>query len=121
MVILRYSSFLVLFSFVSLFAENINYAKHDVHTQTIYKNQLELSLEYSLLNDTVDVLKLKESEFGNSSITDSVGDLKGYGIKLRYGITDDLMAHLSLSKKHLLYYDEELSNLQTDFFEIQSF
>lgn len=112
----RFSSFFFSCLLSSLYAQNINYAKHDIHTQTIQKNQIELSLEYALLNDTIDILKLKQSEFGNSTLADSVGDLKAYGIKLRYGILEDLMLNATLSKQNILYYDEELSNTKIDIF-----
>ncbi|MBN2781974.1 MAG: hypothetical protein JXQ66_01905, partial [Campylobacterales bacterium] len=61
-------------------AQNINYAQNDIHTLTIPKGKLTLNISKQLMNDTVDILNIKESEFGNSTKFDAIGDLDGWGI-----------------------------------------
>ncbi|MEA2017996.1 MAG: hypothetical protein U9N59_06075, partial [Campylobacterota bacterium] len=107
-IILFYSSY--------LFGQNINYASHDIHTLTISHNKVDIGFNYLLMNDTVDILKIKESEFGTSTNFDSIGDLTGYELKLRYGITKSLMLSLEKSQQNIQYGKDELSNNKNDIF-----
>ncbi len=107
----------LLLTCVSLYAQkNLNYAVGDIHTLTVPKGQLSISLSSYLMNDTVDVLDIKESELGNSTSYDSIGDLDGYGLKIRYGIKDDLMLHLSVTNHNIQYSSNSLKNQNIDTF-----
>lgn len=100
----------------SLYSENINYAVNDNHTLTVPKNYLDIALEYQLMNDTVDILKIKDKEFSNSSKYDAIGDLDGYGLNLRYGISNKLMLTTKYNIKKIAYGQNELNNENIDFF-----
>ncbi|MEA2019018.1 MAG: hypothetical protein U9N59_11275, partial [Campylobacterota bacterium] len=102
------------FSLSSLFSQNLNYAVHDIHTLTIPKNQFNFSYDYMLMNDTVDILNIKESEFGNSTKYDAIGDLNGHNIKLRYGILDNLMIGVKFKKEDIQYSSNTLTNTNVD-------
>jgi len=95
-------------------SKNLNYAIHDAHTLTIPKNQLTISYDYMLMNDTVDVLDIKEKEFGNSTKYDAIGDLNGHNIKLRYGILDDLMIGVRFKKEDIQYSSNTITNTNID-------
>lgn len=116
MAISRSTSFLILVFVHTLFAQTINYAQHDLHTQVIAKNQTELSLEYTLINDTVDVFNLKQSEFSNTSSIGSMGDSDSLGIGIRYGLSDTMMLSIKHSKRNIKYISETLTNQKSDIF-----
>jgi hypothetical protein len=113
-VISKYSSFLLLT--VSLFAKNIEYAKHDLHTLTPPKDSFSVSLEYVLLNDTVDLLNLKSKELSGVKNLGSIGDIDGYNIGLRYAIRDDLMVSYNLTQTNLEYLSDTMKNLKHDIY-----
>lgn len=115
MVILRYSSFLCCLLLSSLSAETINYAKNDLHTQVIAKGKADVSLEYILLNDKIDIFKLKASEFSSTTTNlSSMGDTSGYGVALRYGLSDDLMVSIKHNSQDIEYLSETMTNQKND-------
>lgn len=114
--ILRYISFAVLLGLHVMANDNIRYAKSDMHAQTIPKGQINLSLEYDLLNDTVDILNLKQSELASISNIGAIGDLKGYGLKLRYGITQDFMISFEHSRQDLSYLSSTMTNKKDEIY-----
>ena len=113
--ILRYIS-LILLATVFIFAKNIKYAKSDIHTLTLEKKNYELSLEYALLNDTVDIFGFKKRELKSIKKFGSIGDLDGYDLTFRYGITDKFMLNLSISTQNLQYIGDTLKNSRYDLF-----
>jgi hypothetical protein len=98
------------------YAQNINYASNDIHTLTVPKNKLYVTLSKQLMNDTVDILNIKESEFGNSTKFDAIGDLDGNALKVRYGILDNLMININYVKQDISYSSKTLKNTKTDIF-----
>jgi hypothetical protein len=100
----------------SIYAQNLNYAVNDIHTLTVPKGKVSISLSKQLMNDTVDVLKIKESEFGNNSKFDAIGDLDGNAIRLRYGISDKLMLNLNYEKQNIQYSDNTMTNTKEDIY-----
>lgn len=112
--ILKYSSFFLVLFAETILAQNINYAQHDLHTQVIAKNQVDLSLQYTLMNDQIDFLKFKESEFTNS--IGSIGDTDSLGFSIRYGLSDKTMLSLKYSARNINYLSEKLINYNYDFF-----
>jgi hypothetical protein len=106
-----------LFSIIPISAgQNVNYAYHDIHTLTIPKGSLSTTLSIQLMNDTIDVLNIKESEFGNSNKYDAIGDLMGGEVKFKYGITDKLMVGLEASRQDIDYASNTITNNKQDLF-----
>jgi hypothetical protein len=99
-----------------MYAQNLHYAVNDVHTLTVPKSEIEISLAKQLMNDTVDMLNIKESEFGGNKKFDAIGDLDGNGVKLRYGITNDLMINLDIQRQNIQYSDNTLTNKKEDIY-----
>lgn len=110
--------YLVLISLIlaNISAKNINYAKNELHTLTPKKGTLEFELNLLMMNDTIDLLKLKEKEFGNSSKFDSIGDLEGYDIAFKYAILDDFMISARYSIEEIEYSSSSLSNTKLDIY-----
>lgn len=103
--------------FASLYAkQNINYAKSDLHTLTPPKGNLEFSLNLLMMNDTIDILNMKEKEFGNSSKFDAMGDLEGFDLALRYSPLDDLMLSLKYTNEEIQYASTWLKNTRLDLY-----
>ena len=70
-----------------MIAQNINYAVSNKHSFTLPKGKLELKSAYLKMNDTLDIFNLKEKIVGNSTTLSQSGDMDGYDLELRYGLT----------------------------------
>lgn len=112
----RYLFTLQLLTISILYGENLSYAYHDIHTLTPKKGELYVSYSQLFMNDTVDLLKLKERTFGSNSNFSSIGDLKGYELKSRYAITDSLLLNFSITNQVISYGSNNLNNLNQDLF-----
>ena len=112
--ILKFSSIVLLT--VSLFAENIRYAKHDLHTLVPEKNSFNISIEYILLNDTIDLFNLKDKELSGAKNLGSIGDINGYKIGFIYGLRDDLMISYNFTQTNLEYLSDTMKNTKHDIY-----
>ncbi|MEA2050937.1 MAG: hypothetical protein U9O56_09440 [Campylobacterota bacterium] len=108
----------VLFSLfaICLNGKNINYQSHYIHTLTTPKDDMTLSFAYLLLNDSVDILDIKESEFGQNDKYTSIGDLTGYDVRFTYGVSDNLMLSYNNSEQSIAYGNSNLTNNRNDIF-----
>jgi len=107
----------ILFCVVGLNAQNINYAKHNIHTQTPKSGNIQILGSYLKMNDTLDVLDIKESEFGTSTANyDSLGDMDGYEFELRYSISDTLMLDYTRTNENISYGENVLNNNRDEIF-----
>jgi hypothetical protein len=70
-----------------LFGQSINYAVSDKHSFVLPKGKLELKSAYLKMNDTLDILNIKDSVVGTSTTLRTSGDMDGYDLELRYGLT----------------------------------
>ena len=100
----------------SLFAKNINYAMSDIHTLTIPKNSLHLTASYMLINDSIDLLNVKQSEFGGSSKFNALGDMNGYEFGLAYGLTDNFMISYKINQQKISYSNNDFENTKNEIF-----
>jgi tetrahydromethanopterin S-methyltransferase subunit G len=98
------------------FAQNINYARGDIQTLTLPKNKIDIYGSMLKMNDTLDVLDIKQKEFGGTANYDAIGDLNGYDIGIRYGLLDDLSLFYNRSKQQIEYSSNEISNTKDRFF-----
>lgn len=98
-------------------ANSISYTKNDIHAFLPKNGEITLNLGYELVNDTVDVLNIKESEFGGSSQNiDSLGDMQGFEMGIGYSFKDDFYLSASFNQKHLQYSGSTLVNTNVDLF-----
>ncbi len=118
MVISRLSNFVVIASVLgsTLFADDVIYRYNDIHTKIPKKGVVSIGAGYQILNDTVDILDIKGSEFGDSKQFDSIGDLDGYEFFVHYSITDDLMIYYKNGKTNIEYGSKEMSNMSNDIY-----
>jgi len=61
---------------------------------TLAQGQLEVSADYLVMNETVDLLNLRESRIAKTSTalrSDGLGDLKGAQVMAAYGLRDNMM------------------------------
>jgi len=72
--------------------------------------QMKLKLEYQKVNDTIDILNIKEKEFSNNKNIDSLGDMNGYMIDFQYPIQNNLTFNIIYNKINLDYLSETLVN-----------
>ena len=71
--------------YLSLLAKDISYTKRHIHAFLPHNNELTISTGLELVNDTIDVLNIKEQEFGSSrSDLDTLGDMVGFDFNLGY-------------------------------------
>jgi tetrahydromethanopterin S-methyltransferase subunit G len=99
-----------------LYSENINYARSNLQTLTLQKNKIDIYGSILKMNNTLDVLKIKESEFGGTANYNSIGDLSGHDIGIRYGLLENLSIFYSNSKQDIQYSSNTLSNTRNELF-----
>lgn len=113
---------LLLFTFLVLNGQvHIDYAKNELHTLTPKKGNLSLELNILMMNDTIDLLNIKEQEFGSNTDFNNIGDLKGYDLAIRYSILDDLMVSARYSKQEIQYSSSWLENTHLDLYTRYNF
>jgi len=79
------------------------------------KDALEIKSAYLKVNDTLDVLNLKEKILGDVSKYGSIGDLDGYDFALRYGVTSKNTVILNYQRWNIAYGDSTLQNKKLEF------
>ena len=109
---LKYLSSVLLTS--TLFAHTgFSYAVSDKHALPLPKKSLQIKASYLKVNDTIDVLNLKEKKFKSLG---SIGDMDGYSLALRYGLSDRDSIFASGQRWNVDYGDSTLKNNKIDFF-----
>jgi len=102
---------LIIFIGSFLFSQTIDYKLHIDHAFALDKDKKVLILEYQKINETIDVLNIKESELKNTSF-DAIGDMDGYKLSFLYGYTKKTTLFTSLNNKKIEYGDGYLNNYQ---------
>lgn len=100
----------------SSYAKNVEYAISDMHTLTLKKGAVELVGTYIKLNDQLDVLNMRQKELAGSTTYNSVGNLSGYSLGARYGISDNLMISYTHTHQQLEYSANKLFNNRDDIY-----
>lgn len=104
------SLFFLLFLTSIAFAKDMRYAKNDMHTLTLKKGKLEVFGSLLKMNDQIDIFNIKEQELGNSSNYDAIGDLTGYSLGIRYGLTDQIMLSYTRTHQKIEYSSDSIFN-----------
>ena len=107
--------FLSCFSF--LFGDSLKYALHNSHAFPFVKNKTLITLEYQKLNDTIDVLNIKDQELGDS-ISDyaSIGDMDGYKVNITYGFSEKITLNACVNVQNIEYGSGKLKNKKYEIF-----
>ena len=101
---------------VLAYSEGLRYGIETNHAYPMI-NKTFITFEYQKLNDTVDILNLKEQELkGSLSNYASIGDMNGYKLNILKGFDDKYTAGLSLQKQSIAYGTGDLINKQLDTF-----
>jgi hypothetical protein len=90
-----------------LYSAGINYAVSNKHSFVLPKNTLEIKADYQKVNDTIDVLNLKEDQFKSLG---SIGNMDGYSLELRYGLSSKDSIFISAQRWNIDYGDSILKN-----------
>jgi len=109
-VILKYVSLIAFITSSIIYAKNIDYAREDVQTLVIPKGEIEISANYMLLNNSVDILNLRSKELSNSANFGSIGNLNGFNLGVRYGIDSNLMLNYKHDLKNITYLSSTMTN-----------
>jgi len=96
------------------YTKDLAYTKNHIHAFLPNNNDLTIDLGLELMNDTLDVLNIKEREFGNATNLDSLGDMKGLDLGLGYAFGDDYYLHVRYNQKQLEYSGATLINHELD-------
>jgi len=100
----------------TLFAKNANYAVSDIHTLTIPKGSFNFTASYMLINDTIDLLNIKQAEFGANANFNSLGDMNGFELGGAYGLQDDLMMSYKFAQQNIGFNNNEFENTKNEIF-----
>ena len=107
---------LILLSVSALFPNQSDYFILNKHSFTLPKNTLEIKSSYLKVNDTIDVLNVKEQELGALNRFGSMGDMDGYEIELRYGVTSYNIIFFNYQRWNIDYAGSTLKNNTIELF-----
>jgi len=98
-------------------AEDVFYGESNLHAFLPQSGKVNINAGFELVNDTVDILNIKESELGsNSSGVNSIGDMKGINLNVGYTINDKWYTNMTLNQKELQYSGTTLKNQNLDIY-----
>ena len=104
-------------SSVSLYAQNFNNYTINKNAFVLPKGKVQIKSAYLKVNDTIDVLNLKAKELGSSlSSLGGIGDMDGYDLELRYGLTNRDSIFINYQRWNIDYGDSTLKNNKIDIF-----
>ncbi len=99
-----------------VFGSEPMYQFSDIHGFLPQGGSLTIKAGIEAVNDTIDVFKIKQSEFNaNTSGFDTLGDMKGVDFQLGYGMKY-LYLHTTLNQKNLQYSGTTLTNNYFDIY-----
>ena len=100
-----------------IYAGNIIYTNNNLHAFLPKANQLQITAGMEKVNDTIDILNIKKSEFGsNSENFDSLGDMQGINLNFGYAFNNKWYMNIKLNQKDLQYSDSTLTNNNFDIY-----
>lgn len=103
--------FITTFLSVALFGEDFDYLNNTKHAFLLNSDDIYLKFQYEKLDDTVDVLDLKESEnVSSSTSTTTLGDLDGMSIETAFTFWDKFLFDISFGEKELNYNGIAMTN-----------
>lgn len=84
---------------------------------TLPKNKFEISLDYLVINDTLDIFDVRDNTFSDNSSIDSatLGDLQGGRLLLNYGLFPRTMVMAGLGYTDMDYESTALKTTRIDF------
>lgn len=106
----------LLLNFSTLNAINYNKTTGNICLCPLPANTLQTKISYNRINDTIDVLNIKEQELGSNPNYGSIGDASGLDISLGYGINDFSALYYDYEYLSVHYADARLRNKKHDIF-----
>lgn len=96
---------------------SFNFQFLDTHASVLPKDTLQIKLGYLRINDTIDVLNIKQKEIGNlEEKYGSIGDMRGYEAEVRYGLTKKDTLFFHHQQWNVAYSSTTLKNNRFAFF-----
>ncbi len=98
-------------------ATDVSSTISDINAFGISKNRLGIKFSYDTINDSIDLLNIKERE--NEDIKNkrvSMGDANGYDFSIGYGLTSNISFYYNLNYLNVNYIDDHLKNSQHDIY-----
>ena len=99
-----------------LLANTLNYALSNKHSFVLPKGSLELTSSYLKVNDTLDIFNVKEKELGNLARFGAIGDMDGFELGARYGLTKKDSIFVNYQQWNVDYAGSVLKNSRFEFF-----
>ncbi len=106
---------LLLSGFLPLLAQNANKTTQGICLCPLPKNTLSIKANYNRINDTIDILNIKEQELGSRNFG-AMGDASGFDISLGYGINDYSAIYYDFEYLGVNYADTKLKNKKNNIF-----
>ena len=108
---------LLLFYVPLLFSKSINYGVINKHAYVLPKGKLHVKGAYLKLNDTLDLLNMRQKELGSrSSSLSGIGDLNGWEFALQYGLSTKDTIVVNYQRWNIDYGDSKLKNNKFEIF-----
>ena len=102
---------------LSFGTETISYSKNSIHAFLPKNGEISLGIGMEMMNSTIDVLKIKEQEFGGTGQNiDSLGDMKSLDLEASYAANNHFYLHSDFNKKYLEYSGSTLVNNNVDLY-----
>lgn len=102
---------------MGLYAKVIENTKNDISAFLPQNGEISVLIGGELVNDTIDILNVKESEVSRSrSGYNSLGDMKGLKLEIGYSFLDNWYANFKVNHKELKYMDDTLENLNIEMY-----
>jgi len=105
---------LLLSGLLPLFAQNYSKTAQTISLYPLPINTLNIKANYNRINDTIDVLNIKEKELGGTNLG-TIGDASGVDISLGYG-NEYGSLHYDFEYLGINYADTKLKNKKNEIF-----
>jgi hypothetical protein len=109
-------SFLFSASTTTLYANEPALTTTEIRSFPLEKGDLGLKFSYNRINDTIDILNIKQKELGTTENYGSIGDSSGIDLSLAYGTNEYLSLFYNYNYLGLHYIDEKLKNHKNEFY-----
>ena len=106
-----------LFSSLTLLCANEPaFTTNELRSFPLEKGDLGIKLNYNRVNDTIDILNIKQKELGTTENYGSIGDSSGLDLSLAYGVNEFLSLFYNYNYLGLHYIDEKLKSHKNEFY-----
>ena len=111
----KIATILLLLGFSSLSGEIIDKTAGEISLYPLAEKKIKIKVNYNRINDTIDVLNIKEKELGSANVG-TIGDASGFDLSLGYGIAHQSALYYNFEYLSVNYGDTKLKNKKHDIF-----